>query len=100
MLEWISISDFITDKEMLGRWFSGRSWATWKAVLKGAFAEPLTVREGRRFREVAQREPPKRRVREAWFAIGRRAGKDSIASAIAVYFAAFGDFGRYLRAGE
>ena len=44
------------------------------------------------FRAVAQRSPPRHRVRELWVVAGRRAGKDSIASAIACYFAAFIDW--------
>jgi hypothetical protein len=96
----MSVADFIDDPAMLGRWFHGPSWENWKVVIKGAFAENLTEREGLIFRDLAQRDPPKRRVREAWFAIGRRAGKDSVASAVATYAAALGDFARHLRPGE
>src|SRR4051794_1482047 len=96
----VSIADFIGDPRMLGRWFKGRTWNNWKVILKAAFGEPLTVSEQFRFRELAERQPPTQRVREAWFAIGRRAGKDSIASAIATYLAALSDFTPYLRAGE
>ena len=42
-------------------------------------AEPRTPA----FREVAERDPPTRQVRELWCAVGRGGGKDSVASAIA-----------------
>jgi hypothetical protein len=52
------------------------------------------------FKEVAgDREPPKRQVSELWCVCGRRAGKDSIASAIATV-AALGDYSGILRPGE
>jgi len=39
-------------------------------------------------------------VRELWCAVGRRGGKDSIASAIATYTATTIDWTPYLRPGE
>ena len=53
----------LEDQNLFGPWFSGPSWAMWKAVLKGAFAIPMTPEELALFRAVAQRDPPKRRVR-------------------------------------
>src|SRR5262245_46797326 len=102
MLPPVSIEDFIFDPEMLGRptWFAGPSWYNWRIILKAMFAEEMSPREVYRFWELADRAPPKHRVREAWLAIGRRAGKDSIASGIAAYLAAMHDFSPYLRAGE
>jgi hypothetical protein len=94
------LADFISDPELLGPWFDGPSWSNWLTVLKAAFAEPMTEAERARFRELADRDPPQSRCRELWCAIGRRGGKDSIASAIATYTAALGDFATYLRPGE
>lgn len=94
------IAEFISEPELLGPWFAGPSWDAWRAVLRGAFAEPMDACDLARFRELAQRDPPAGRVRELWLAIGRRGGKDSAASAIATYAAVFGDFARYLRPGE
>jgi hypothetical protein len=107
----IGVAEFISDENLLGRFFAGRhqpaprarpidSWATWRIALKGAFAEPMTPSEVTRFREIAGRDPPETCVRELWLALGRRAGKDSIASAIAVHASATGDFARHLRPGE
>jgi hypothetical protein len=94
------ITAWMDDPNLLGRDFAGPSWDSWKVTLKGAFGEPMTAAEVARFRELAQRDPPKRRIREAWFAVGRRGGKDSIAAAVACYVAACGDFQRHLRRGE
>src|SRR5271167_4515842 len=95
-----TISQFLGDPDFLGNDFAGPSWDVWRITLKGAFAEPMTEDERARFRELASRDPPTKRVREAWFAIGRRGGKDSIVSGIAAYVAVFGDFQRHLRRGE
>jgi hypothetical protein len=82
----------LDDGNLFGPWFSGPSWATWKAVLKGAFALPMGSEELALFRTVAERDPPRRQVRELWAIVGRRGGKDSIASAVACYFSAFIDW--------
>jgi hypothetical protein len=34
------------DPAMFGPWFQGASWNAWRAVLKAAFALPLTMRGG------------------------------------------------------
>ena len=73
----------IDDPNLLGDFFLGKSWDPWRAVLKGAHAEQLSESERAFFRKVAGRDPPAHRVRELWIKAGRRAGKDSIASAIA-----------------
>ena len=95
-----TVSQFLGDPDFLGNDFAGPSWDAWRITLKGAFGEPMDDAELARFRELASREPPPARVREAWFAIGRRGGKNSIVSGIATYAAIFGDFQHHLRRGE
>ena len=96
----ISPAIAIEDAALLGSSFAGDSWATWRAILKAAYADPMTERERALFRSVAgDRDPPSRRVRELWVIAGRRAGKDSIASAIATT-AALTDYRPFLRPGE
>src|SRR5260370_12306068 len=85
----IDIVEALDDPNLFGPWFSGPSWATWKAVLKAAFCLPMDEGDLKLFRAVAERDPPKKRVREMWCIIGRRGGKDSVASAIACCSAAF-----------
>jgi hypothetical protein len=96
----IPFSRFIADPNLLGNDFSGDTWDSWRVTMKAAFGEPMTDAEVARFRTLADRDPPINRVRELWLVIGRRAGKDSIASAIATYMAVYGDFQKHLRRGE
>jgi len=96
----ISLGKFLNDQNLLGSDFAAPSWDAWKNVLKGAFAEQMTDAEVARFRELASRDPPHRRVRELWLGVGRRGGKDSVASAIATYLAVYGNFAPSLRRGE
>lgn len=80
--------------------FQGASWAVWRAVLKAAWAEPLTAEELVLFHSVAgDRPPPARRVSELWAIAGRRSGKDAVASAICACLAT-GDYSDRLRPGE
>jgi hypothetical protein len=94
------ITAMMSDAALLGPWFSGPSWDAWRAILKAAFALPMSAEERLLFRSVAQRDPPPRRVRELWVIAGRRAGKDSVASGIGTYYAALQDYSAALRPGE
>jgi hypothetical protein len=94
------IITFLDDPELLGRQFEGPSWDRWHAVLRAAFALPMSARDLELFAEVSgNRAPPKRRVKELVCAIGRGGGKDSVASAIAIFLGCTSDFSR-LRPGE
>jgi phage terminase large subunit-like protein len=95
-----NIIDFVSDDHLLGPFFRGESWDRWRAVLRAAFALPMTERDLALFREVAgDRAPPTRRVRELVCAVGRGGGKDSVAAALATFIAVTSDFTR-LRPGE
>lgn len=72
-------------------WYEGDTWMSWRSILKGAFALPMTAEELDFFNQVAEREPPQQRVRELWVIGGRRGGKDSVASLIITYIAAMFD---------
>ena len=76
---------------IFAEWFPGDTWMSWRSILKGAFALPMTAEELDFFHQVAEREPPQQRVRELWVIGGRRGGKDSIASLIITYLAAMFD---------
>src|ERR1700719_4501943 len=95
----IATSEAISDDRLLGAAFTGDSWSTWRSILRAAEGLPLTDDQHQDFCRVAEREPPARRVRELWAIVGRRGGKDSIASAIATV-AALNDYRPYLRPGE
>jgi hypothetical protein len=95
------VVDAMNDPRLFEPWFRGPTWDGWRAVLKAAFALPMTDEEIAFFKSVAgDREPPKKRVREIWCCVGRRGGKDSIASLIAAYAASTFDQQHKLRPGE
>jgi hypothetical protein len=95
----MTVSEAMIDPALLGGQFAGPSWSTWRAVLRAAEGLPLDDDDLALFRSVADRDPPRRRVRELHVIAGRRAGKDSVASAIAAV-AAIQDYSAYLRPGE
>jgi hypothetical protein len=95
----IDILSFISDPKLLGPYFAGPSWDRWRAVLRAAYALPMSDRDIELFREVAERDPPRRPVRELIAIVGRGGGKDAIASAIQTFVAAVGDYSA-LRPGE
>lgn len=95
-----SLVDAMLDETLFKRWFEGDSWRVWFAILRAAFALPMTAEEVALFRSVAERDPPVRQVKELWVIGGRRAGKDSVASALVAFFAAFYDVAGLLRPGE
>jgi hypothetical protein len=96
----MNIVDAIDDPNLFAPWFPGASWDGWRAILRAAFALPMSAEERAFFRTVADRDPPRQRVRELWIVAGRRAGKDSVASVIAAHTAALFAPGRLLRPGE
>jgi hypothetical protein len=96
----LSIVTALDDERLFLPWFRGSSWDGWRTVLKAAYALPMTDDEIEFFRSVADRDPPERRVKELWCIAGRRAGKDSVASAIAAHTAALFSEGHRLRPGE
>ena len=60
-----SIIDVISHEHLLGPYFEGSSWDHWRAVLRAAYALPMTKRDLTLFREVAgDRAPPKHPLRE------------------------------------
>ena len=97
----LSIIDAMGDPAVFAPWFPGATWGGWHVVLKAAFALPMTKDEVALFRTMAERDPPVQPVKEFWIIVGRRGGKDSVASVIVAYIAAmFSDQHQRLRPGE
>ena len=96
----LTTSEALNRPDLLADFFSGPSWATWKAVLRAYDALALDDDELALFHEVAgDRDPPTQPVKELACIIGRRGGKDSAASAIAT-IASLQDYSGRLRPGE
>jgi hypothetical protein len=71
---------------VLGSVFKGETWATWRAVLRAAFALDLTDEERATLEPLTGRTVlPTAPVRELWLLLGRRAGKSIIAALLAVW---------------
>jgi hypothetical protein len=96
----INIVDAMEHPRLFGPWFEGKSWARWKAILRAAYGLKMSRADKMLFAEVAERNPPRKRVREFWIAASRRSGKDSVASLIAAHGAAFFENKGRLRRGE
>jgi len=96
----ISASDALDSPLLFEPFFRGSSWDMWRAVVRAAYGEPLAEEELTRFRSIADREPPSRRVRELVAIVGRGGGKDSIASLMATCAAINFDPRGRLRPGE
>lgn len=98
----ITLDQALTDKKLLGAALGPiESWATWSAVLRAAFGQPLNKNDRKLFRSVAgDRKPPKDRVSELWAVAGRRSGKSRMAAAVATYIATFIDHRNRLAPGE
>lgn len=97
----LDIITAMTSSRLFGRMYPGPTWGPWQALLKAAFALPMSPEEIKFFEVVAGGRPlPLKRVRELVIAAGRRAGKDAATALIAAYFAmTFRPDGR-VRAGE
>jgi hypothetical protein len=101
----LTIVDAMNDPAVFAPFFpgdaSGDTWWGWKVVLKGIYGLPMTEDEVAFFFKLAARKPPTQRVKEVWIIVGRRGGKDSVASVIVAYIAAmFSDQDHKLRPGE
>lgn len=98
----LPITEAINDRNLLGASLDDRaSWGAWLAVLKAAFAEPMTDTELETFQTLAGgREPPSERVQELWAVVGRRGGKSRMAALLGLYLAAIADHGKRLAKGE
>lgn len=96
----LGVLEAFDDSDILGGYFDGPSWSTWRTVLRATYGRALNKAERKAFDAIAERRPPSAPVRELWAICGRRAGKDSIASGIATCTAALHDYSAYLRPGE
>jgi hypothetical protein len=86
----ITIDRALTDPNLLGAALGdASSWSRWIAVLRAAFALPMSEVDREAFQQVAGgRKPPTQRVGELWAVVGRRSGKTRIAAALATHIGA------------
>lgn len=88
----ITLTQAITDPELMGRTFAGESFWTWKVVAKLIDGIPLTEpREIELFEQCTGRaynRRARRAARRLILLVGRRGGKDRFMSAVAIWRAA------------
>jgi hypothetical protein len=98
-----TIADALADKRLLAAALGPdlTTWQTWRAVMKAAYAEPLTEAERQAFDRVAGGRPPQpRKVKELAVVASRRSGKGRTAGALAAYQSALVDYRGLLAPGE
>jgi hypothetical protein len=96
-----SILQAVEDPRLFAPWFKDSTWAAWRAWLAALFGLPMTPDQLALFTQCTGRSvAPTGPAREGWLVCGRRAGKSFILALIAVYFATFRDYARYLAPGE
>lgn len=78
------------------------TWENWFTYLRALFGLPINmVKEGKLFESCTGLDSiPKQRFRESFVICGRRSGKSFISSIIAIYLAAFKNWGEILSVGE
>jgi hypothetical protein len=97
----MTIIDALDDPTLFGKFFDGESWDGWRTILKAVFALPMEDTETAFFKSISgDRAVPSETVREFWAIVGRRGGKDSLASAVAAFAAAMFNQQHKLRPGE
>ena len=97
----VSIRELMTDPELFGNQFAGKSWAAWQVLLAGFYGLPLDNAEHELFQRITRLpESAQKAFIELWLVIGRRGGKSQIAALLAIFEAAFRDYSDRLSPGE
>lgn len=96
-----TILEAMSEPDLWAPHFRGPSWDRWKVFLAALFGLPMTTEQVEIFRHHTGRTtPPSAPARECWCCCGRRSGKSAIAGAVSTYLSVFGDWSRFLAAGE
>jgi hypothetical protein len=100
-LEDMPMRRWVFDPELFGPLFDPPSWHLWRTILIASRGEELLPDEATAYQELVGRPYiPGTPLFELWCAIGRRGGKSSAISVLALYHALTRDFTKLLRPGE
>ena len=95
------LSEVSSDPKLLGPFFQGDSWRSWRAFAKALTGEALADEEFDIFSACTGRTTrPTGPFTEACLVVGRRGGKSRYLALIAVYLACFKPYRQYLAPGE
>jgi hypothetical protein len=96
-----SILTTLDAPKLFGSTFAAPTWSAWRTLLAALYALPPAPGDLERFRELTGRKTwPAHPYSEAWFVIGRRAGKSRIAALLAVFTCCFREWRSVLSPGE
>ncbi len=98
----MTIVEYMEDPYRFGKVFKDlSSWSNWMVFLKALYSLPMSEDELDIYRYFTGRTtPPSEPFEESWICSGRRSGKSSIASVIAVFEALQGGWKERLSGGE
>ncbi len=97
----VTILNALNDPKLFAPHFQGAEWDAWRVFLASVFGLPVTGDDLAVYRsQTGRTAPPMEQAREAWAIVGRRGGKSRVAALLALYLAAFRDYGPFLAPGE
>jgi phage terminase large subunit-like protein len=97
----MNILEALDDENLFAPYFSGQSWASWRAFLAALFALPMDAAAAAIYRAATGRHNcPALPFNEAALIVGRRGGKSRVLATIAVFLATFRDYAQFLAPGE
>ena len=96
----LTIIRAMSDPQLFGPWFKGKSWDSWRVFLHALYGLRLTPKQAAIYGQFTHRAQVPQAVREAWVVVGRRGGKSLVASLIAVFTACFNNYEKHLAPGE
>ena len=96
----LTIIRTMSDPQLFGPLFKGKSWDSWRVFLHALYGLRLTPKQAAVYGQFTHRAQVPQAVREAWVVVGRRGGKSLVASLIAVFTACFNNYEKHLAPGE
>jgi hypothetical protein len=96
----MNIIEALKNRALFNDTFSGHSWDTWRTICRGIYGLGMSARERTVYEELTgRRYPPAHPAKQAYVVAGRRGGKTTLASAIALHKAVERDYRPYLAPG-
>ena len=103
MNERLNLLEALSSRSGLGAYFTDKAtWGAWIVFIKALIGiGTLTAREKRILKDCTGLDTlPTKKIRESFIIAGRRSGKSTICSLLAVFFGVWGNWKRYISLGE
>jgi|GEM_PF-343321 len=101
--EQLNLLEALSSSRGLGTYFTDKStWWPWFVFIKALIGQgTLSAREKTLLKDCTGLDaPPTKRIREAFLICGRRSGKSTFCALLAVFYAVWGEWKRYISLGE